>query len=67
MSGKINVNSICCRNCLDFRQKLGMLRFALSDFDRPEFSTTISTGFVEIFDGFGDGNLTSEAAERPFR
>ena len=44
-----------------------MLRFALSDFDRPEFSTTISTGFVEIFDSFRDGNLTGEAAKSPFQ
>jgi hypothetical protein len=44
-----------------------MLRFALSDFSRPKFSTKISTGFVEIFDSFRDGNLTSEAANSPFQ
>jgi len=44
-----------------------MLRFALGDFDRPKFSTKISTGFVEIFVGFRDGNLTSEVAERPYQ
>jgi hypothetical protein len=43
-----------------------MLGFALVDFHRRKFCTKISTGFVEIFDGFWDGNLTSEAAERPF-
>ena len=64
---KTNVNSICCRNCLDFRQRLGMLRSALADFHRPKFSTKISTGFVEIFGDFRDGNLTSEVAERPFQ
>jgi len=42
-----------------------MIRFALRDFDRPEFSTKISTGFVEIFDGFRDDNLTSEAKTTP--
>jgi hypothetical protein len=44
-----------------------MLRFALADFHGPKFSTKTSTGLVEIFDGFRDGNLTSEAAERPFQ
>ena len=44
-----------------------MLRFALGDFDRPKFSTKISTGFVEIFDVFRDGNLTSEVAGHAFQ
>jgi hypothetical protein len=42
-----------------------MRRSALSDFPRLEFSTKISTGFVEIFDSFRDDNLTGEAAKRP--
>ena len=42
-----------------------MPKSALSDFPRSKFSTKIYTGFVEIFDGFRDGNLTSEAAKRP--
>ena len=37
-----------------------MLRFALANFHGPKFSTKISTPLVEIFDGFRDGNLTSE-------
>jgi hypothetical protein len=44
-----------------------MPRSALSDFSRPKFSTKISTGFVEIFDSSRDGNLTGEAAKRPFQ
>jgi hypothetical protein len=40
-----------------------MLRISLDDLHRPKFSTKISTGLVEIFDGFRDGNLTSEVAE----
>jgi len=44
-----------------------MLRISLADLHRPKFSTKISTGFVEIFDSLRDGNLTSEAAERPFQ
>jgi len=62
-----NGNSISCDNCLDFRQRVGMLGFALADFHRRKFCTKISTGFVEIFDGFRDGNLTSETVERPFQ
>jgi hypothetical protein len=41
-----------------------MARFALADVHQPKFSTKISTGSVEIFDGFRDGNLTSEVANR---
>jgi hypothetical protein len=44
-----------------------MLGFALADFRRPKSCTKISTGLVEIFDGFRDGNLTSETVERPFQ
>ena len=43
------------------------LRISLADLHRPKFSTKISTGLVEIFDGFRDGNLTSELAERPYQ
>ena len=42
-----------------------MLRISLADLHRPKFPTKISTGLVEIFDGFRDGNLTGEVAERP--
>jgi hypothetical protein len=44
-----------------------MLRTSLADLHRPKFSTKISTSLVEIFDGFRDGNLTSEVAERPYQ
>ena len=44
-----------------------MARFALADVHRHRFSTKISTGLVEIFDGFRDGNLTGEVAERPYQ
>jgi len=59
----MNVNSITCSDCLNFRRGLGMLRISLDDLYRPKFSTKISTGLVEIFDGFRDGNLTSKVAE----
>lgn len=42
-----------------------MPRSALSDFPGLKFSTKISTGLVEISDGFRDVNLTGEAAKRP--
>jgi hypothetical protein len=41
-----------------------MPKSVLSHFPRPKFSTKISTGFVEIFDGFRDGDVTSETAKR---
>jgi hypothetical protein len=40
---------------------------ALSDFPPLKFTTKISTGFVEIFDSFRDGILTTEAAKCPFQ
>jgi len=44
-----------------------MLRISPADLHRPKFSTKMPTGLVEIFDGFRDGNLTSEVAERPYQ